>query len=152
MKIYEVKLSRKKSKKFQYKFRSIQLLRDIIDSKFIKFAFIGAFCTALNLGLLYLLTSIAKLNYIISTLIALIAINFIGFYLNKYYTFKTDQKRFLPELWKYYSVMLSSFILNLFFMFVLVQLFNMWYIYASLTITLGFLFYNFFMHKNWSFK
>ena len=148
----EVNLVKRRAKKFNYKFRNTHFLKDIVNIKFIKFAFIGAFCTALNLVVLYLLTSVAKLNYIISTLIALIAINFIGFYLNKHYTFKTDQKRFLQEIWKYYSVMLSSFILNLFFMFVLVQLFNVWYIYASLTISLGFLFYNFLTHKNWSFK
>jgi putative flippase GtrA len=122
------------------------------NSQFIRFAIVGGFCAALNLISLYVLTSLLKINYMLSTLIALIGINFLGFYLNKYYTFETDKSRFWQELWKYYSVMFSSFLLNLFFMYLLVDIFKMWYIYASITITIGFIIYNFLMHKNWSFK
>lgn len=138
--------------KYRYRYRGITFPLNIVKIKFVRFVFIGAFCTSLNLVLLYLLTSVLGINYIISTLIALIVINMIGFYLNKYYTFKTKREKLLQELWKYYSVMFSSFLLNLFFMFILVQIFKIWYLYASLTITIGFIFYNFLMHKNWSFK
>jgi putative flippase GtrA len=131
---------------------SIRKLWRRIDKKFLRFACIGALCASLNLGSLYLLTNILKINYLISTIIALIYINFIGFYLNKYYTFKTHRKRFWQELWKYYSVMFSGFIINLFFMYLLVDVFHVWYLYASLILTVCFIIYNFLMHKNWSFK
>jgi putative flippase GtrA len=120
--------------------------------QFAKFVMVGLLCSTLNLLMLYVLISYFNINYILSTLIALLSINFLGFYLNKYYTFQTSKRKFWKELWKYYSVMFSSFLLNLFFMYVLVGVFKMWYIYASLTITIGFLFYNFLMHKSWSFR
>jgi putative flippase GtrA len=123
-----------------------------LDKKIIKFSGIGALCASLNLGTLYLLTNILNFNYLISTLIALFLINFIGFYLNKYYTFQTKKKRFWQELWKYYSVMFSSFILNLIFMYLLVDILHIWYLYASLSITICFIVFNYLMHKNWSFK
>lgn len=145
-------MNRRAKKKGVNPLLTIRSILNVLDIKFIRFAIIGAFCTLLNVVTLYLLTGVGKVNYMISSIITLVIINFIGFYLNKYYTFKTEKKRFFKELYKYYSVMFSSFILNLFFMFVLVQIFNVWYIYASLTITVGFMFYNFLMHKNWSFK
>lgn len=123
-----------------------------LDKKIIKFCGIGALCASLNLGTLYLLTNVLNFNYLVSTLIALIFINFIGFYLNKYYTFKSKKKRFWQELWKYYSVMCSSFILNLILMYLLVDILHIWYLYASLSITICFIVFNYLMHKNWSFK
>ncbi len=119
---------------------------------FIRFAFIGSFCASLNLASLYVMVSHWKWNYIIATTIAWFLINLLGFCLNKYYTFVTPNVAFFQELWKYYMVMLSSFFMNLLLMFILVDILLVWYLYASLVITIGFLIYNFLLHKHWSFR
>jgi putative flippase GtrA len=88
----------------------------------------------------------------ISFTIVFVAGNLAGFFLNKKYTFKTSKKHFWHELWKYYSVMMSYFLINLIMLYILVNYFHIWYLYASLITTIGGIFYNFVMHKKWSFK
>jgi putative flippase GtrA len=127
-------------------------MRSLIKNKFIKFSFVGATCAFLSLGGLYFFTTILKIHYLISTMLTWISTNFIGFYLNKRYTFKTKKKRFWYELVRYYIVMFSSFLANLLFMYFLVSRLHIWYLHANFIVIIFFTFYNFLMHKNWSFK
>lgn len=131
----------------------VRLKNKIFNSKrFSKFIIFGAFCNILGTTSLYVFTDFLGLHYILSLIITLIYVNFIGFYLNKIYTFKTPKKYFFRELWKYYSVMSSGFCLNVSSMYLLVDIFKIWYIYAAVIVSIGLLFFNFFMHKSWSFK
>ncbi len=132
---------------------SIKLkVRQIVRSKFLRFSIIGAFCNILNLVSLYFFTTLLNLHYIFSTIISMIFLNTLGFYLNKRYTFKTKQKHFWSELWKYHTVMFSSFLSILLLMYLLVDILHIWYLYANIIISIGMVLYNFLMHKNWSFK
>lgn len=127
-------------------------IHKVKSSNFFKFCAIGAFCTFLNLIFLYELTTILKIHYIVATIILMFTVNTLGFYLNRRYTFKSKKKRFWHELWKYHTVMLSSFFTVLALMYLLVDIFHIWYLYANLIITVGMTLFNFLMHKNWSFK
>jgi len=130
----------------------MEKIRDLLNLRIFRFLGVGGFCAGLSLIIMYVLTSIIHINYLISTVITIIVTNFIGFYLNKYYTFQTKKKLFWRELWKYYSVMLSSYILNVFAMYVLVDLVNIWYLYANILL-MGILTpFNYFFHKKWSFN
>ncbi|GET37516.1 GtrA family protein [Microseira wollei] len=119
---------------------------------FVNFLGVGGFCAILSLASIYLLTTVLNCHYLFSFVIVFILVNFIGFCLNKYITFKTKKKEFWHELWKYYSVMLSSFCMNFILMYLLVDVLKIWYIYANIMLIIGFTIYNFFMHKKWSFK
>lgn len=133
---------------------SIKLkVNKFISSKFYKFLVVGAFCTLQNIFWLYLLTTILKLHYILSIIILMITVNTLGFYLNRCYTFrKHENNNFLYELGKYHSVMLSNFFSVLILMYILVDIFKIWYLYANIIITIGMTLWNFFMHKKWTFK
>lgn len=120
--------------------------------KILRFFNVGLLCAGLNFSLLYCLTTLFNIHYLFSTFLSLIFVNFIGFYLNKYYTFKTHKNRFWRELWKYYSVTLSSFLWNLILMYIFVDILGIWYLHGSLTITVIFIIYNFLLHQYWSFK
>jgi putative flippase GtrA len=120
--------------------------------KFLKFIIVGGLCACLNLISLYVLTTVLDLHYLISFIIVFLLGNFIGFCLNKYFTFKTKTKHFLKELWKYYSVMLTTFGINLMFMYIFVDILKIWYLLSSAIIIAVCTIYNFFMHKKWSFK
>lgn len=124
----------------------------IVSSKFFRFCIIGGFCTSLNLVSLYALTTILKVHYILSTIILMLTVNTLGFYLNRRFTFKSKKKRFWHELWKYHTVMFSSSLTVLILMYVLVDIFHIWYLYANIITTIIMIFYNFSMHKRWSFK
>lgn len=130
----------------------MEKIRDLLNLRIFRFLGVGGFCAGLSLIMMYVLTSLIHINYLISTFITIIATNFIGFYLNKYYTFQTKKKLFWRELWKYYSVMLSSYILNVFAMYVLVDLVNIWYLYANILLMAILTPFNYLFHKKWSFK
>ncbi len=130
----------------------MEKIRDILNLRIFRFLGVGGFCAGLSLIIMYILTSLIHINYLISTIITILTTNFIGFYLNKYYTFQTKKKLFWRELWKYYSVMLSSYILNVFAMYILVDLVNIWYLYANILLMAILTPFNYFFHKKWSFR
>ncbi|MGI0480879.1 GtrA family protein [Geminocystis sp. CENA526] len=130
----------------------IEKIKSFINLRIFKFLGVGGFCAGLSLILMYGLTSLLQINYLISSVITIIITNFIGFALNKYYTFQTKKKLFWRELWKYYSVMLSSYIINLCAMFILVDLVNIWYLYANIILMIILTPLNYIFHKNWSFN
>lgn len=133
---------------------SFQAFKKIIYEKreIIKFSIVGALCLTFNIGILWILTDKFAVEEMMATIIGFFFSNLLGFFLNKYFTFKVTNTNIWKEIYKYYAVMASSFIANLFLMFILVKLLNIWIVYASLMIAIIFYIYNYLMHKNWSFK
>lgn len=132
--------------------QAIAGLRYVLNLRIFKFLGVGGFCAGLSLVILYLSTSVLGINYLISTIISIIVTNFIGFALNKCYTFQTHRKLFWREMWKYYSVMLSSYFLNLVIIYLLVDFVKIWYLYANILLIVILTPYNYLMHRNWSFR
>jgi len=134
----------------------MQRSKTLFKSGFFKFLLVGLFCTIQNVFWLYLLTTILKFHYLISTIILMITVNSLGFYLNKRYTFKTDKTRTIKsvfkELIKYHTVMLSSSLIILGLMYVFVDIFRIWYILSNLVISIGMSIYNFLIHTRWTFN
>jgi putative flippase GtrA len=122
------------------------------EKKLIRFLSVGGTCAIYNLISLYSLTSVLKLHYLFSFILVFLTGNLIGFYLNKYYTFKTQKNLFWKELLKYYTVMTSNFILGITLMFIMVNLLKIWYIYSMVLLTIGGTAYNYWLHNKWSFK
>jgi putative flippase GtrA len=134
----------------------MQRSKTLFKSVFLEFLLVGLFCTLQNVFWLYLLTTILKFHYLVSTIILMITVNSLGFYLNKRYTFKTYKTRTIKsvfkELIKYHTVMLSSSLIVLGLMYVFVDIFRIWYIMSNLVISIGMSVYNFLIHKRWTFK
>ena len=126
--------------------------KKINETRIFRFILVGGLCTILNIVFLYLLVTVLQIHYLFSFILVFVGGNFIGFYLNKYYTFRTKTRNLWKELWKYYSIMLSSFGINLILMYIMVKYLNVWYIYATIIITIGCTVYNYFLHNNWSFR
>ncbi|MFN7865345.1 MAG: GtrA family protein [bacterium] len=134
----------------------MQRSKTLFKSVFLEFLLVGLFCTLQNVFWLYLLTTILKFHYLVSTIILMITVNSLGFCLNKRYTFKTYKNRTIKsvfkELIKYHTVMLSSSLIILGLMYVFVDIFRIWYIMSNLVISIGMSVYNFLIHKRWTFK
>ena len=127
-------------------------INKLFRSKFFRYSIVGAFCACQNIAILYFLKSILNLHYIFATIVQMVFVNSIGFYLNKRYTFKTKINNFWSELWKYHTVMFSSFLTVLALMFLFVDILNIWYLYAFIIATIIMTLFNFLMHKKWTFK
>ncbi|MGY6529281.1 MAG: GtrA family protein [Cyanobacterium sp.] len=129
-----------------------KIQKSLNTKKITNFLAIGGVCGILHLGILYGLTSVLEINYLISTTIAIFSVNFVSFYLNKKWTFKTRKKLFWRELWKFYSVMASSHFLNILGVFILVDMAKMGYLIANIFCTAILTPVNYFFHHSWSFK
>lgn len=118
----------------------------------IKFSSVGFICLIVNLTIIWILTEKLNLEDITATIISFFIANLLGFFLNKYFTFKVKNNNIFKEIYKYYTVISFSFIINIIFISVLVKLFQIWVIYATIIVSLFVYIYNYIMHKNWSFK
>jgi putative flippase GtrA len=119
--------------------------------KFLTYAIVGGTCTVLNLAVLWLLTSVLGLHYLVSTMISFFTLTPIGFWLQKLVTFRTPRAAASVEWPRYFATMGSSFVANLGLMYVLVSLLGLWYLAASLIVIVLLLATNFLLNDRWSF-
>ncbi|MCA2629393.1 MULTISPECIES: GtrA family protein [unclassified Microcystis] len=128
------------------------LLRDIYSWKFLRFVLVGSLGYISSILIIYLLTEKLKLHYIISWQVAWFFSNLLTFYTNKLYTFNSKKRNFWFEIWRYYLVNSSSLFFAIIGVYVMVEAFRVNYLIASVLVSLISLFYNFILHKKWSFK
>ena len=128
------------------------LLRDIYSWKFLRFVLVGSLGYISSILIIYLLTEKLKLHYIISWQVAWFFSNLLTFYTNKLYTFNSKKRNFWFEIWRYYLVNSSSLFFAIIGVYVMVEAFRVNYLMASVLVSLISLFYNFILHKKWSFK
>lgn len=119
--------------------------------KFLTYVIVGGICTVLNLAVLWLLTSVLGLHYLVSTLISFFTLTPIGFWLQKLVTFRTPRAAASVEWPRYFATMGSSLVANLGLMYVLVSVLGLWYLAASLIVIVLLLATNFLLNDRWSF-
>lgn len=128
------------------------LKKDFI-TKFLKFAVIGGIGTFINLGILFIFTEILAIYYIVSEIIAFVASLTNNYFLNKRWTFReTIEEKVFLKYSKYFLICVLSLLINLSVLFILVELFSVWYIIAEIfAIMVGF-FINFLGNYTWTFE
>jgi putative flippase GtrA len=119
--------------------------------KFLSYATVGAMVTLLNFAVLWLLTSVAGLHYLLSATISFLTLTPVAFWLQKLLTFRTPRAAAPIEWPRYFATMASSLAANLALMYVLVSLMNLWYLAASVLVSLLLLVANFLVNARWSF-
>lgn len=119
--------------------------------KFLSYVMVGGACALLNLVVLWLLTSLLGLHYLVSTLISFLTLTPVGFWLQKIVTFRTPRSRAHFEWPRYFATMGSSLAANLALMYILVSLAGLWYLAASVVVTATLLTANFLLNDRWSF-
>lgn len=120
--------------------------------RFAAFGSVGAACLALNLLVLWALTSGLGLHYLLSTAVAFSTITPLGFVLNKVVTFRTKREAAPVELPRYFAAMAASFAANLALMYLLVSVLGLWFLAASLFVAILLLIVNFWTSDRWSFR
>ena len=119
--------------------------------KFVTYALVGGVCFTLNLVALWLLTSVLGVHYLLSTMLAFLTLTPLGFWLQKLLTFRTPPAAAPVEWPRYFVTMGSSLAANIALMYLLVSLLGVWYLAASVVVTVVLLATNFIVNDRWSF-
>ena len=119
----------------------------------VKFGLVGCLGTLVNLGVLFIFTEFFLLFYIISEVIAFVVAGLHNYFFDKLWVFKEKIKDQVGIKYaRFIIISLISLIVNLFVLYILVEYFDIWYIFAEIiAIMFGFLI-NFGGNKFWTFR
>lgn len=121
-------------------------------TQIIKYLFVGGTSALLELGLFYLFLFFFNFYYLYSSIISFLIVLFYGFLMQKYFTFKNQNKNFYTQFVFFIVIVLIALIFNTFFTYLFVENFYFDYVFAKgLAIIIVFI-WNFFMQKSIVFK
>ncbi|MFX0186814.1 MAG: GtrA family protein [Candidatus Hodarchaeota archaeon] len=119
----------------------------------IKFAFVGAIGTFVNLSILYLLTDIFGILYLISETFAFVIALLNNYILNKVETFEEDiQEKVMGKGIKFAIICIIALLVNLTILFILVEYFGIFYLLAEIFAIFGAFLINFLGNRFWTFR
>lgn len=116
-----------------------------------KYAFYAGIATVIDIGVLYLLTQYFLIYYLLSAAISYVCGMITNYSLNKYLTFKNTSKRIGPQFGLFLIVALIGLGLNELIIFLLVEYYDLWYIYAKVVSVCIVMFWSFIGHKKLTF-
>jgi putative flippase GtrA len=119
--------------------------------KMIQFGCVGGLMVILNVEIIYLLTSILGIYYLISAILSYLMLTALSFFLNEKWTFNSVADHAHEKLWhrlaSYYLVSLSGMSINIIILFLLTNFENVYYLYSSIIASCSVFFWNFFVNK-----
>ncbi|WP_445670821.1 GtrA family protein [Paenibacillus sp. FSL M8-0334] len=128
-----------------------KILTNILNNQFVKYALVGVIGTIIHTLILIVLTEFFFLKPILSTSFGFIASLLLSYYLNSKWTFSSNKMTTVSFV-KYFTVSLSGLFLNIAILYIFVDLFNLWYIWAQVVIVVIVPIYNYLLNKLWSFN
>lgn len=135
---------------------SIKLcLTSILTSKKfepIRYSIVGGSCSIGHIIFLYFLTDIVGLFYLYSTITSFIFISFLGYFGQKYFTYRNFESKHLKQGSLYLTLILIGLVMDTSLMFFLVSILNVYYIIASIITRITIFIINFLWTKHVAFK
>ena len=132
------------------------IIKEII--KMFHFGFVGGLMVILNIGIIYFLTNILGIYYLISAILSYQLLLLLSFSLNEKLTFKSITIHTLEKKWhrfgSYYLVSLSGMVIYLIILFLLTEYGNVFYLTSSIIASFLVFLWNYFINKKvtWSEK
>jgi len=121
--------------------------------QFIKFAIVGVTNTLINLSVLYVLKEFFGVYYLFAAVIAFIVAVTNSFILNKIWTFKENiRDGTIKKYSKFFMVSLSALLVNLLILYILTDIFKLYYMLSQIVAIGVSLWINFFGNKTWTFR
>ncbi|MDO8552913.1 MAG: GtrA family protein [bacterium] len=118
-----------------------------------KFLIAGGFAFAVNIVVLYVLTDIFDIYYLVSTVVAFLISFLVSFVLQKFWTFQDASKDNLHlQLPLYLSMQVANLGLNASLMYAFVEYLHLWYILSQVIISLVLAVIAFIINKKYIFK
>ncbi len=119
---------------------------------FVRYCVVGVIGTLVDVGSLYIFIEYMKMPLLIATTLAFLLAVINNFVLNKIWTFGNSSKNYKKLFIKFLIVSVVGLILTDFLMYVQVEMFAIWYIYAKLITSGVVLTWNFLANKYWTFS
>jgi putative flippase GtrA len=129
-----------------------QALISSLAGQFLRFGSIGFLCFLCGLALVFILTEWLRLHYLLSMAIALLVMNFVGWLLNRHWTFASRARRSWAEFARYLLVNAAGFVLTLLLLEMMVSWLGLNYLVASAFIAVLMAGLNFTAHRLWSLR
>jgi putative flippase GtrA len=128
--------------------------RQLVKRKqIIKYIISGGTATGVSLGFLFVLTDWLGIWYLASTVISFFAGFLTSFFLQKFWTFNDNGRDLIKQqLAIFLLITLVNLLGNTFFMYVLVDIFKVWYMLAQVVITALIAFWNYNAFRLFVFK
>lgn len=119
---------------------------------YIKYLISGSAGAFVNLSCLYILTEFAGLHYLASAILAFFISLSVGFNLQKKWTFCSKEKKATRQALLYFFVTVSNLLINTVCLYILVDIFQVWYMLSQVLIY-GFLsIFSFIVYRKFVFK
>lgn len=117
-----------------------------------RYLFIGGTCAVLDLLFLYLMVNFLNVWYLIATTISFTMVSFLGYFGQKYFTFRNTERNHKKQLTLFFTVAGTGLLINAGFMFIFVSLLGIWYIIANIFTKFIVLAWNFLANKKITFR
>jgi len=105
-------------------------------TKMIQYAIVGGTMLILNVVILYILTSLLGIYYVISGILSSLFLTGLSFFFNENWTFNSIEHYRHKKMWhrivSYYLVSFSAIILNIIILFILTDYGGVYYLYSSI--------------------
>ena len=124
----------------------------VASKQFIKFALVGTFNTLVDFTVYIFFTRVITWPYLVAATLSFLVAVTSSFLLNRYWTFRVQNKNFVKEYCKFVLVASGGLLLSLSLLFILVERFYWYDLLAKLLIVLVVMNWNFFLQKYWTFK
>lgn len=122
-------------------------------TEFIKFALVGVLNTFIHLAILFVLTEYFNFYYVFASLIGFIIAVTNSFILNTVWTFKKDIKyKTSFRYGKFFIISITAIFINLSLLYLITEIFGIWYILSQVISTSFSLIINFLGNKFWTYK
>ncbi len=118
--------------------------------KFMKYSFVGVFCTGIYLLCMFLFVELWSENPVFSAMISFVIMTIASFLLNKKFTFGGAFSH--KELLRFSFVAIIGFFLNFAIMFFIVNVLEFHYLIGELVTILVIPFVNFCLNHYWTFR
>lgn len=119
---------------------------------FFKYAIVGSFGTAIDLGSLYLFVDLLHIHLLVSTALSFLLAVINNFILNKFWTFQNKSSNVRKQFIKFLIVSIVGLFLTEICMAFFVYGLTIWYMAAKLITSGLVLVWNFLANKYWTFK
>lgn len=126
-----------------------KIIHSEVIKQFVKYSLVGLIGTFLQSMTLVLLVENYDFYPLVGSLIGFVFSLMFSFFINAIWTFRSAKKA--SYFYKYFIVSLFGLGINLFIMFLLVNVLDIWYIWAQLIIIIVVPCINFILNRYWAF-
>ena len=139
-----------------------KILFKLLNSKFFKYLFVGGFSLVIDMFLLFTITELFGISYLISASISYLIAFVVCFILNFTYTFKVKIKKLknrtlmtnsvILSLTKYSGLTMFNYFVTMVVLFFLTEYFSIHYLISKMLVIIMIIMWNFFLYKYWVYK